>query len=85
VISNTSKIVSRVSSFCNTLRDDGVGYGDYPEQLACLLFLKMTAEYSKPPYSRHLPVPREYSWESLISDWSATGAQKKSANIKRVA
>ncbi len=27
---NTSSIVSKVWAFCNTLRDDGVGYGDYP-------------------------------------------------------
>ena len=25
----TSSIVSKVWAFCNTLRDDGVGYGDY--------------------------------------------------------
>jgi len=26
---NASSIISKVWSFCNTLRDDGVGYGDY--------------------------------------------------------
>lgn len=26
--------------FCTTLRDDGVGYGDYLEQLTYLIFLK---------------------------------------------
>lgn len=30
---STNQIVSKVWSFCNTLRDDGVGYGDYLEQL----------------------------------------------------
>jgi hypothetical protein len=30
---NTSSIVSKVWAFCQTLRDDGVGYGDYLEQL----------------------------------------------------
>ena len=29
----TAPIVSRVWSFCTTLRDDGVSYGDYLEQL----------------------------------------------------
>ena len=29
---NTAPIVSKVWSFCTTLRDDGVGYGDYPFQ-----------------------------------------------------
>lgn len=63
----TSTIVSRVWSFCNTLRDDGVSYGDYLEQLTYLLFLKMADEYSKPPYNRKLDVPQEYNWESLTA------------------
>jgi hypothetical protein len=29
----TDTIISKVWSFCTTLRDDGVGYGDYLEQL----------------------------------------------------
>jgi len=62
---NTSSIISKVWSFCNTLRDDGVGYGDYLEQLTFLLFLKMADEYSKPPHNRRLPVPPDYNWESL--------------------
>lgn len=62
---NTSSIISKVWSFCTTLRDDGVGYGDYLEQLTYLLFLKMADELSKPPYSRSLPIPAEYNWESL--------------------
>lgn len=61
----SSTIISRVWSFCNTLRDDGVGYGDYLEQLTYLLFLKMSDEYAKPPYKRKLPIPEQYSWESL--------------------
>ena len=34
-------IVSKVWSFCTALRDDGVSYGDYLEQLTYLIFLKM--------------------------------------------
>jgi len=64
---SSASIISKVWSFCNTLRDDGVGYGDYLEQLTYLLFLKMADEYSKPPYNRRLPVPKEYNWESLVS------------------
>ena len=63
----TTSIVSKVWSFCNTLRDDGVSYGDYLEQLTYLLFLKMADEYSRPPYNRRLPVPKEHNWESLVS------------------
>lgn len=64
---NSSSIVSKVWSFCNTLRDDGVGYGDYLEQLTYLLFLKMADEYSKPPHNKKLTVPEEFVWESLTS------------------
>ena len=62
---NASSIIGKVWSFCNTLRDDGVGYGDYLEQITFLLFLKMADEFSKPPYNRKLPIPRKYDWESL--------------------
>jgi type I restriction enzyme M protein len=62
-----SSIISKVWSFCNTLRDDGVSYGDYLEQLTYLLFLKMADEFSKPPYNRKLAIPEEYGWESLTS------------------
>lgn len=64
---NTSAIISKVWSFCNPLRDIGVGYGDYLEQLTYLLFLKMADEFSKPPYSRKLPIPEEFNWESLTA------------------
>jgi type I restriction enzyme M protein len=65
--SNTSSIVSKVWSFCNPLRDVGVGYGDYLEQLTYLLFLKMAYEYSKPPYNRKLTIPEAYNWGSLVA------------------
>ena len=53
----TASIVSNVWSFCTTLRDDGVGYGDYLEQLTYLIFLKMADEYSQPPYNRKIGIP----------------------------
>jgi type I restriction enzyme M protein len=62
---NTASIVSRVWSFCTTLRDDGVGYGDYLEQLTYLIFLKMADEYGRPPYSRNVGIPPKYNWQSL--------------------
>lgn len=68
---NTASIVSKVWSYCNTLRDDGVGYGDYLEQLTYLIFLKMADEYSKPPYSRDVGIPTEYNWASLSSQKGA--------------
>lgn len=62
---NTAPIVSKVWSFCTTLRDDGVGYGDYLEQLTYLIFLKMADEYSKPPHNRSVGVPEGFDWASL--------------------
>ena len=64
---STNQIISKVWSFCNTLRDDGVGYGDYLEQLTYLLFLKMADEYSKPPYNRTINIPPAYNWQSLTA------------------
>ena len=64
---NTAPIISKVWSFCTTLRDDGVGYGDYLEQLTYLIFLKMADEYAKPPYNRNVGIPAEYNWQSLKS------------------
>ena len=61
----TESIVSKVWSFCHTLRDDGVGYGDYLEQLTYLIFLKMADEYGKPPYNRDVGVPKKHNWQSL--------------------
>jgi len=61
----TASIVSKVWSFCTTLRDDGVGYGDYLEQLTYLIFLKMADEYSQPPYNREVGIPAEYNWQRL--------------------
>ena len=48
----TASIVSKVWSPCATPRDDGVGYGDYLEQLTYLIFLKKADEYAKPPCDR---------------------------------
>ena len=79
---NTSGIISKVWSFCNTLRDDGVGYGDYLEQLTYLLFLKMAYEFSKPPYNRKLPIPKNYNWESL-NDKKGAGLELHYAALLR--
>ena len=64
---STAPIVSRVWSFCTTLRDDGVGYGDYLEQLTYLIFLKMADEYVRPPYNRDVGIPEGYGWTSLTT------------------
>lgn len=59
-------IVSKLWNFCNVLRDDGMSYGDYVEQLTYLLFLKMADERTKPPYNQPSSVPAAYSWPTLV-------------------
>ena len=63
---NTAPMISKVWSFCTTLCDDGVGYGDYLEQLTYLIFLKMADECAKPPCSRDVGIPTESCWLSLL-------------------
>ena len=61
----TSTIISKVWGMCNPLRDNGVSYGDYLEQLTYLIFLKMSDEYSKPPYKRETSIPAGYTWADM--------------------
>ena len=61
-----SAIVQKLWNYCNVLRDDGMSYGDYVEQLTYLLFLKMADERTKPPYNQPSQIPIEYSWPSLL-------------------
>ncbi|MDD5030885.1 MAG: N-6 DNA methylase [Rhodoferax sp.] len=49
------------------LRDDGMSYGDYVEQLTYLLFLKMADERSAPPYNQPSIVPAAYAWPTLLA------------------
>jgi type I restriction enzyme M protein len=48
---NSSTIDQKLWNYCNVPRDDGMGYGDYVEQLTYLLFLKLADERSQAPYS----------------------------------
>jgi type I restriction enzyme M protein len=60
-------LVQRLWSYCNVLRDDGLSYGDYLEQLTYLLFLKMADEQTRPPFSRSPVVPEGLDWPSLLA------------------
>jgi type I restriction enzyme M protein len=57
----TNNIAQKIWSYCDTLRDDGLGYNDYLEQLTYLLFLKMadenTAKYN---------LPQICEWKALV-------------------
>jgi Type I restriction-modification system methyltransferase subunit len=60
------QVVQRLWNYCNVLRDDGVSYGDYVEQLTYLLFLKMADEQTKPPFNKPSIIPKGYDWPSLL-------------------
>ncbi len=62
-----NQLVKKLWNFCNVLRDDGVSYGDYVEQLTYLLFLKMDEEMTKIGYHEESQVPEKYNWESLVA------------------
>ncbi len=53
-----SDVVAKLWGFCNTLRHDGINYGDYIEQLTYLLFLKSVDE-------KGVPIPTQYDWKTL--------------------
>ncbi len=62
----SAAIVQKLWNYCNILRDDGLSYGDYVEQLTYLLFLKMAHEQTQPPFNRPAIVPEDYNWPSLL-------------------
>src|SRR3990170_3698611 len=62
----SSTIVQRLWNYCNVLRDDGVSYGDYVEQLTYLLFLKMADEQTKPHFNKPSTIPKTLDWRSLL-------------------
>jgi len=59
-------IVQKLWNYCNVLRDDGMSYGDYVEQLTFLLFLKMADERTKKPFNQPSPVLAGYDWPTLL-------------------
>ncbi len=64
----SQQIVQKLWNYCNILRDDGLSYGDYVEQLAYLLFLKMAHERTQPPFNQASNIPAGYDWPSLIKE-----------------
>ena len=71
-MTTSSAIGQKLWNYCNILRDAGLSYGDYLEQLTYLIFLKMMDERSRPPYTllpgfQPPPIPEGYDWTSLLS------------------
>lgn len=54
-------IGQKIWHFCHTLRDEGMSYGNYIEQLTYLLFLKMAAE-------KDADIPHNCTWNDLIKE-----------------
>ena len=65
-MSNPTALVQKLWNYCNILRDDGLSYGDYVEQLTFLLFLKMADEQARPPFNKPSPIPKGFGWDALL-------------------
>lgn len=61
---SASEIVNKVWNYAHVLRDDGVGYGDYVEQITYLIFLKMADEREKS--GEVTKIPKKYAWSKLV-------------------
>src|SRR3954454_25298749 len=64
---HSRQLVQKLWNFCSLLRDDGLSYGDYVEQLTFLLFLKMAHERTQAPWNQPSAVPAEFAWPSLMA------------------
>lgn len=65
-MTDSRRLVGKLDSFRNLLRDDGVGVLDYIEQLTYLLFLKMAHERATRKLKPQQIMPDEYSWQHLL-------------------
>lgn len=59
-----SSLVSKVWNYAHVLRDQGISYGDYVEQITYLLFLKMDQERSALLGEASI-IPTEWRWDRL--------------------
>ncbi len=64
---DTQKIVNKAWSFAHLLRDDGLSYMAYTEQITFLLFLKMAHERTQPPWNHPPIAPVGLDWPSLLA------------------
>lgn len=64
-MTTSSAIVSKVWNYAHVLKNAGVGYGDYVEQITYLLFLKLAEEMSELGFAN--PIPAEFAWSELSS------------------
>lgn len=62
----TNRLVAKLWSYCNVLKDDGLSYQDYLEQLTFLLFLKMADERERLTGETQ-PIPKGCRWSDLAN------------------
>ena len=72
--------VQKLWKYSNVLRDDGLSYLDYIEQLTFLLFLKMADEQTRLPLNRPSIIAKDYDWPSLL-DLDGYGLEMHYRNI----
>lgn len=65
-MADARRLVDKLWSYCNVLRDDGVGTLEYTEQLTYLLFLKMADERARRSIKPEKIVPDDLSWQRLL-------------------
>lgn len=83
-MSVVSELMQKLWNYCNILRDDGLSYGDYIEQLTFLLFLKMADERSKPPFLELDPLPRGFDWRSLVAKTDEAQLEHYEKTLRRL-
>jgi len=65
-MSTNEQLVQKVWNYAHVLRDQGVSYGDYVEQITYLLFLKMDQERAD-LLGEPSAMPKEWTWSNLAS------------------
>ena len=82
-----NRIVQKLWSYCHVLRDDGLSYQDYLEQLTFMLFLKVADEREQLTGERQ-PIPTGYRWENLARrrwrarSWISTTARRCASSAR---
>jgi type I restriction enzyme M protein len=81
----TTSIAQKIWSYCDTLRDDGISYGDYLEQITYLLFLKMVDELSAASRWSKIDLPNGCDWKSLLKASPSNIKELYSRNLRKLA
>lgn len=81
-MTQTTRLIDKLWSYCDVLRDDGVGVLEYTEQLTYLLFLKMAHERATRTLNPAQIIPSEFSW-TLLTDASGSDIEVEYSRMLR--